>query len=249
LFEERRLPQWSLEAQVWKYKAAKEVTSPPITTGRVVNFASRDGSLYSVSAIDRKLVYQLETDKPIVAPLTRLENSMFVASEDNTFYALNLTNGKVQWEFTSGLPIRKAPWPIDHDLYVLPDRGGMYCLDPVTGDQRWWSPNLTSFVAVLGNSVAALDLEGNLVVIARNSKRTAEVIGSLPLRRFNVQSGNDRTDRIFLTTESGLVIGMRQIGHTYPVYHRYPDRLPLLPGFEPDEGSDSPSQSESTDTQ
>ena len=232
LYEERRLPQWSMEAQVWMYKAGKEITSPPITTGRVVNFASRDGSLYSVNAADRKLVYQLETDKAIVAPLTRLGNTMFMASEDFTFYALNLFNGRVEWEFTSGLPIRKAPWAINNDLYLLPDRGGMYCLDPATGDRRWWQPSLSHFIAMTGGTVAASDVDGNLVMVSRDK---GETIGSLPLRRYSVRPGNDRTDRIYLATESGTVICLRQIGHTFPVYHRYPDRLPLLPELAPDE--------------
>ena len=236
LYEERRLPQWSMEAQVWNYKAAKEITSPPITTGRVVNFASRDGSLYSVTAKERKLVYQLETDKAIVAPLVRLGNMMYMASEDFTFYALNLFNGRVEWEFTSGLPIRKAPWAVDPDLYVMPDRGGMYCLDPITGARRWWKPDLTNFIAVTGGAVAASDEDGNLVMVSRDK---GETIGSLLLRRFTVRTGNDRTDRIYLATESGLVLCVRQIGHSFPVYHRYPDRLPLLPEITPDDEPDA----------
>ena len=236
LYEERRLPQWSMEAQVWNYTAAKEITSPPITTGRVVNFASRDGSLYSVTAKERKLVYQLETDKAIVAPLVRLGNMMYMASEDFTFYALNLFNGRVEWEFTSGLPIRKAPWAVDPDLYVMPDRGGMYCLDPITGARRWWKPDLTNFIAVTGGAVAASDEDGNLVMVSRDK---GETIGSLLLRRFTVRTGNDRTDRIYLATESGLVLCVRQIGHSFPVYHRYPDRLPLLPEITPDDEPDA----------
>lgn len=239
LYEERRLPQWSMEAQVWTYKVGKEITSPPITTGRLVNFASRDGSLYSVAAKDRKLIFQLETDRAIVAPLVRLDNTMYMASEDFTFYALNLFNGSVKWEFTSGLPIRKAPWAIDPDLYVLPDRGGMYCLDPVTGAKRWWKPDVSNFIAVTGGAVATSDDEGNLVMISRDK---GETIGALPLRRFTVRTGNDRTNRIFMATENGLVICLRQIGQTYPVYHRYPDRLPLLPEFVPDDEVESPQQ-------
>ena len=234
LYQERRLPQWSNEAQVWKYKSGKEVTSPPITTGRVVNFASRDGSLYSLNAIDRSLVYQLETDKAIVAPLTRLENTMFMASEDSTFYALDLFNGRVKWEFTTGLPVRKAPWAIDKDLYILPDRGGMFCLEPATGEQRWWHPDLASFIAVVGGAVATTDTNGNLVMVSR---KKGELIGSLPVRGFSVRAGNDRTDRIYIATESGLVVSLRQLGHAFPVYHRYPDRLPLLPEIEPEEGA------------
>lgn len=243
LFEERRLPQWSHEAQIWMYKVGKEITSPPVPAGRAVNFASANGSLYSVAAADRKLIYQLETDAPIVAPLARLDSTMFMASEDNTFYAINLLNGKVRWVFTSGLPIRRAPWAVDHDLYILPDRGGMYCLDPDSGEQRWWSQTLSGFLAVIGSNVAAGDDQGNLVIASRNSRKTAQVIGSMPLRRFTVRVGNDRTDRIYLSTESGLVVCLRQIGHTFPVYHRYPDRLPILPEFEPETGADAAAKS------
>ena len=246
LYEDRLLPKWSMDAQIWTYKAGKEITSPPITTGRVVNFASRDGSLYSVTAAARKLVYQLETDKAIVAPLSRLDNTMFMASEDNTLFALNLFNGRVEWEFTSGLPIRKTPWALVNDLYVVPDRGGMYSLNPATGERRWWKPELSNFIAMSGQSVAASDEEGNLVMVTRDK---GETIGSLSLRRFNVRTGNDRTDRIYMATESGLVICLRQFGHTYPVYHRYPDRLPLLPEIEPEDGSETIPADESTTEQ
>jgi outer membrane protein assembly factor BamB len=241
LYEERRLPQWSKEAEVWTYKAGKEITSPPITTGRTVNFASRDGSLYSVTAKERKLVYQLETDKAIVAPLARLDNTMFLASEDFTFYALNLFNGKFVWEFTSGLPIRKAPVAVDKEVFVSPDRGGTYCLEPDTGVRRWWKPDMLNFLAMTDGAVAGSDDDGNLVMVSRDK---GETIGSLPLRKFNVRPGNDRTDRIYLATESGLVLCLRQIGHSYPVYHRYPDRLPLLPEIEPEEGSETPTEAE-----
>ena len=241
LYEERRLPQWSHEAQVWTYKAGKEITSPPIATGRAVNFASRDGSMYSVTAERRKLIYQLETDKAIVAPLARLDNLMFLASEDFTFYALNILNGKYVWEFTSGRPIRKPAYPVDKEVFVSPDRGGTFCLELDTGVQRWWKPDLANFVAMTGGAIAGTDDDGNLVMVSRDR---GEIIGSLPLRKFTVRTGNDRTDRIYLATESGLVMCLRQIGHTYPVYHRYPDRLPLLPEFEPEEGSESPADME-----
>ena len=92
-----------------------------------------------------------------------------------------------------------------------------------------------------GGAVAASDADGNLTMVSRSS---GETIGSLPLRRYNVRTVNDRTDRIFLATESGLVICLRQIGHPYPVYHRYPDRLPLLPEIEPEDSSEAPAETD-----
>ncbi len=232
LYREQRLPQWSHEALVWRYQAGKEITSPPIVTGRVVNFASRDGSLYSVSAPDRKLLYQLQTDKPIVAPLARLGKVQYMASEDNTFYALNVENGKVHWEFTSGLPIRRAPFAIGNDLYITPDRGGMYCLEAGTGVQRWWQPSLTRFLAVAGGSMFASDDDGNLLKVSRAN---GAIAGAFPLRTYTIRVSNDRTDRLYLATESGLIIALRQKGELLPIFHKFPDRLPIVPLVAPEE--------------
>ncbi|RLS44222.1 MAG: pyrrolo-quinoline quinone [Planctomycetota bacterium] len=253
LYQEQRLPQWSHEALAWRYQAGKEVTSPPIATGRTVNFASRDGSLYSVSAADRKLVYQMETDKPIVAPLVRSGKLQFLASEDFKFYAINIVepttnkdkdkdkdngkdnvNGTVKWEFTSGLPIRRAPVVVANDLFLMPDRDGMYCLNASTGALRWRQPYLIRFLAIAGDAMYASDEDGNLI---KTNKATGVIAGSYPLRAFSVKVSNDRTDRIYMATESGLIIAPRQKGESLPTFHKFPDRLPILPLVEPEEGT------------
>ena len=243
MWAERRLPGGEWEAQVWKYKAGKEITSPPIVAGRSVNFASRNGSLYSISSMDRKLIYQIETDKPLVTPLARLDNMMYVASEDNSFLALNLLNGQVEFEFTSGMPIRTPIWAINRDLFVFPERSGVISLDPKNGNRKWNNPTLKNFVAMIDGAIATLDYNGNLVVVTLEKGQT---VGTLPVRQYSRPVGNDRTDRIFLATESGLVVCIRQIGHTYPVYYRFPDRLPLLPEFEPEEDQQPEMTPEST---
>ena len=55
------------------------------------------------------------------------------------------------------------------------------------------------------------------------------------MRLFSVRVANDRTDRIFMSTESGLVIALRKRGETIPIYHKFPDRLPILPEVTPEE--------------
>lgn len=271
LYNERRMPDGAWAAEVWRYKAGKRITSPPIVTSRVVCFASQDASIYILTAKEGKLVYQLEIDKPAAAPLLRLENTVFISSQDGSFLAINLDGGKgdkgtvvgqtaptiddekadeakpekvetkaprlrsgqVIWEFTTALPIRKPMWAIGTNLYLTPERGGLYCLDPLSGKRKWSHPNLSGFLAELEELVATVDYDGNMVMV---TKDRGQVVGSLELRRFAVRIGNDRTDRIYLSTETGLVICLRQKDHIDPVYHRFPDRLPLLPEFEPEEG-------------
>ncbi|MBS0202521.1 MAG: PQQ-binding-like beta-propeller repeat protein [Planctomycetes bacterium] len=232
LYQEQRLPQWSGEAIVWHASASKEITSPPIPSGRTVSFASRDGSLYSVATSDKQLIFQLETNGAIVAPMATAGKLQYIASDDNSFFAINASNGAVLWEYTAGLPIRLAPYVVENDLFLTPDRGGMYCLNATTGDQRWWQPNLRSFIAVIGNAVFASDVDGNLVRLTRDE---GGMTASLALRDYSVRVANDRTDRIFMSTPSGRIVSLRQRGETIPVYHKFPDRLPILPSVEPEE--------------
>jgi len=231
LYQEQRLPQWSAEAMVWRATASQEITSPPISNGRTVTYCSRDGSLYSIVAADKQLVYQLETNGAIVAPLASSGKIQFLASEDNTFFALNSQNGRILWDFTSGLPVRRPPFVVGNDLYLTPDRGGMFCLNANEGTERWWQPRFHSFIAVIGDAVYASDVEGNLI---RASREDGGISATLPMQQFSVKVQNDRTDRIFMSTESGLIIALRNRGETIPVYHKFPDRLPILPEVEPE---------------
>jgi outer membrane protein assembly factor BamB len=237
LYLDRRLPEWSYDALVWRYQAAKEVTSPPISAGRNVTFASRDGSLYAVSTSRRELTYQFETDAPIVAPMARVGEVQFLASEDYNFYAINGNNGRVLWEFVTGLPIRKAPYAIGPNLFLTPDRGGLFCLEVATGQLRWWQPRLTNFVGMTQTMVFARDEDQNLVIVDLKDGR---FVGRIPARRYGLHVANDRNNRVYLGTTTGRVMALREIGQDMPIYHKYPERLPILPEFAPEDETPEP---------
>ncbi len=231
LYSARKLPQWSHEAQVWRYQASKEITSPPLTSGRTVNFASRDGSLYAVSANRRELTFQFETDAPIVAPMAQWGNVQYLASEDYTFYAINASSGQVIWEFVAGLPIRTSPEIVRNNLYIHPDRGGLYCLEASNGTQKWWQPRLKEFVSVANDIVFARDDNKDIIMVAAADGR---MVGRLSAGRFTRHVSNDRTDRVYLATDTGRIAAIRFRGRNFPVYHKHPERLPLLPEFAPE---------------
>jgi outer membrane protein assembly factor BamB len=232
LFQEQRLPEWSHQALNWRFQASKEVTSPPISAGRTVNFASRDGSLYAVSTNRRELQFQFETDAPILAPMTRVGDTQFFASEDFNLYAINANNGTVLWELVTGLPIRKAPVALSKYLFVAPERGGLFCLDVATGKQFWWNPRLTGFVSLLGERVICRDSDGAMVLMNAD---TGTIQGRIQARHFDHVVVNDRSDRVFLATSRGELMSLREVDKELPTYHRYPERRPILPELAPEE--------------
>ncbi len=232
LYRKRMLPNWSFEALRWRYRTSKEITTTAYSTGRLVNFASRDGSLYAVGALERNLTWQFETSAPITAPLAATNDSLILASEDYFVYCLNRDNGSVRWEFASGFPIRKAPVVIEQDLYIIPDRGGVFNLVLRTGDEKWERPGITDVLGASRSRLFCSDVTGNIVLLQRSTGRP---LGELPLRPFSVRLQNDRTDRLFLATPSGLVMCLREQGSEFAHYHKYPERSPIVPDVEPDE--------------
>ena len=238
LYSERMLPQYSRDALVWRFKTAKQITTPAISDGLVVNFASRDKSLYSISSTQSKMRWQFETDEPISAPMATAEGVILLASEDFNVYCIGLQNGQIRWDFVSGYPVRRAPRVIGQQVFVFPQRGGIYSLSLETGAEQWWRPGIEDFVGATNSRVFVSDYIGNIVMLARND---GHVVGALPLRDYKTRFGNDRTDRIYLATQSGLVVCIREIGHEFPVFHMHPERLPLLPDFAPEEAEEETS--------
>lgn len=232
LHRQNRLPQFSESALKWRYKTAAEVTSTPILSSGVINFASRDKSLYSVSKLARKLRWQFETNRVISAPLGQSQAMLFLGTEDLNVFAIDKEKGSVRWQFVAGLPIRKQPRVIGDDVYVFPDRGGVFSLSRLNGSQQWWQNGPSDFIAGSRSALMLTDTVGNLLVLAR---KDGAQLGSLSLSDFRVRFGNDLTDRAYLATPTGLVICLREVGQEFPTFHLYPDRQPILPEFASDE--------------
>lgn len=232
LHRDNRLPQWSDVAKKWRFKTAGEITSPPLIGDSVINFASRDKSLYSLGKTDRKLQWQFETKKPISAPIGRSTGLLFLGTEDLNLFCIGQDRGSVKWQFVAGLPIRKKPFVIENNVYLFPERGGVYSISKQTGNPNWWQANMEHFVSANSKTLFVTDNVGDLAALNR---REGGIVGTMPLRDYSVRLGNELTDRIYLATRTGLVVCLRETGKEFPTYHLFPDRQPLLPEFAPDE--------------
>ncbi|MFN0054652.1 MAG: PQQ-binding-like beta-propeller repeat protein, partial [Planctomycetales bacterium] len=141
------LPQYSAETVLWRYRTNRPITIPAVPGGKLVAFASQNGSLYSLAADTHRMVFQFETDAKLSAPMVRYENNLLLASEDSNFYSLNLLNGKPAWQFTTGVVIRKAPVLIEDEVYLIPERHNLYKLSAEKGVAEWKQPEIDTFLS------------------------------------------------------------------------------------------------------
>ena len=225
---EGRLGQFAYQTIEWRFRTSGEIRTRPVSNGTVVSFASATGTLYAVTANRRGLVFQFETSARPSAPLTLADGHVYFAASDQNFYCLRTSNGTTRWEFVTGRPVEEKPAVIGENVFLSPVRGGLYNLSTVSGRQYWWSPTAEKFLAVSPTRVYATDATGALAVLDRAS---GAVLGVMPLSEYPVRVQNERTDRIYLSTPNGLVVCLREQGAEIPIYHRFPERRPILPEF------------------
>lgn len=243
LNEQRKLPAYSHLAQTWRYQTPSEIVSPPIATAKSVCFASSSGSFYSVQAKGKKLIFQFETDAKIMTPLGRNIDSILLASENSRMYCLNQDNGQYRWAFTSAHAIRQQPRFFGTRVYVTPETVGTYALNADTGSQVWGLPQeqARQVLAVGQSRLYAFNSQKEIVIVQTSD---GKVVGKLPYRQFGMTPTNDRTDRIFLVSQGGLVVCLKERDSAIPTYHLYPERRPILPEITPEEGMEAPAESE-----
>jgi outer membrane protein assembly factor BamB len=234
LFIEGKLPQFSESTVLWRYRSSKTIGIPAIPGDTEVAFASRNGSLYSVTKEERKLLFQFETDAPLTAPIVRYQHSLLLASEDFNFYSLDIRTGRPGWQFTAGVVIRRAPVLIGDEVYLFPEFGNMYKLSAETGHPVWSVPRMVEFLSASTNRVYVVDKHNNLTILSREQ---GEPLGAIPLDQYTRHLVNDRSDRIYVSTESGLLMCLREQGREFARFHKHPDRQLILPEFAPEDAA------------
>jgi outer membrane protein assembly factor BamB len=234
LYAEDSLPELTFLAELWQYQTPGHIHSAPISDGLVVNIACEANTLYAVSAQAAELRFQVETADKITTPMGRNQDSVFLSAYD-TLLCLRQVNGTIRWRYPAGAPMEEPARPIGNDVFVNPTEGGLFSISLASGLRRWNQPAARSFLAASGDHVYAEDNVGNVLILSRDD---GAIIGSLPLRDYPIRIQNDRTDRLYLGTRSGLVICLREQARAFPMFHRFPERQPIVPILAPDVPAD-----------
>lgn len=231
LADKNRLLEWGHLTVLWRYKTSASIEAPAIVTDRYVAFASRNGTMYSVTKRERELLFQFETDAHLSAPPVRFNDTLLVASEDFKVYSVGIRNGRYNWQYSAGGPLLTPPLVVGNEAYITPEGAGLFKLDARTGVESWSRPGANRVLSVSPSRIYAFDRMTNLMVIDR---KTGSLLSTARLEPYRFAVANDRSDRIFAATESGLVICLHEMGREYPLLHRNPDQQPLLPEVAPE---------------
>ena len=176
----------------------------------------------------------------ITAPLATFGDNLYVATADSNFICLSIrelrepstaANTLPRGKFTTGGPIVRRPVLTDDSLYVVGERWGLIRLRHRTLEPLWNErlpdgrvrarPNgeVAQVLSVSPNYVFALDRRGKLLVI--DAVRGA-TLSSFDVSAFSVPVTNEVNDRVYLASNSGLLLCLRDRNKVVPVALRKP---------------------------
>ncbi len=197
----------------------------------LVAWPTNRGFLF-VGRIDRRaedkftVRYRLETGAPIASqpaylpPIPEVAGGksgvIIAASEDGFVYAVLEEGGTTLWRFSTAEPMIEPPVVIGKRVYVAVQPGGMHCLAADTGAEIWWSPGVAKFISASKERIYVTDKMGRILVLSAASGTRLDVIPTYSQPRTLI---NSQTDRLYLTSETGLVQCLHEIELTEPIRH------------------------------
>jgi outer membrane protein assembly factor BamB len=209
--------------QPWYFHSRGRTHLRPTTTGDVVSWPTTEGYLYVSRADNPGVQFRLQTNADIVTSPAELPPYIFIASMDGYLYCLNEGTGRELWRHATGYPIMSSPAIVGEHVYVASVEPTLHCLNSKTGQLLWKAPGVSHFAAEGKDRVFAADEFGNLIII---DTATGTLLGRLPTAEGVSALVNDKTDRIMLVNDRGLVQCLREIGAVQPTLHRPPVKPP-----------------------
>jgi hypothetical protein len=195
-----------------------------------------------ISGEERAQLFRFRTGGPIGLGLagygTRV---LLVPSADHNLYAIDLFTAESLWSFASGAPIEQEPVVADEDICVINTAGNLSVLRPADGVARWTTSTYGGrLVAVSGTKIYLRSHDLDLFVVERQSGRIVFDPGEthlrlhLNLREYDQAVVNRANDRIYLGSNSGMIVCLREAALPQPRLLRDPKARPF--GYVPPEG-------------
>ncbi len=229
-----RPPAFTPKVRWITYTAAKVYSEPVYTPASSL----RSGRLWiSVDANKLQAISRDRGEDDVVQQIWRIDDSPaapmagpFPFSKGLVLGVLSLKSGEVlgidlnggtsenpKYEFRTnvGGTLNRKPVIAEDGIYVGGDNSGLARINAATGEVDWRTPaDVDRFVAITADSVYAKDRRGNLHQFAKgltNDRRSvsARPLASVSMPDFIVPVTNDKTDRLFLASESGQLICLR----------------------------------------
>lgn len=219
--------------ELFSYPLSSRVESAPLVARGHLVVPETAGVILGVGGTSQEVITRLRTRGDFTVPAGQNDASAYIVGGDQMLYAIDIPSGLVTWRFPVGGTVLHRPAVTETDLFISAQGGGLSRLDRTAGYELWRNRDAFRFLACNDKFVYATDASGRLLVLDRARGTTLSSYDAT--RDFVVPVINDWTDRLYLASNSGLFVCLRDKGYPVPLsVKRVPaGRETLPPGGKP----------------
>jgi outer membrane protein assembly factor BamB len=231
----------------WDYSTNQRVENKALIGKNVIFLAIPNGTYLGLPKVSgdpsggNQESYRYIGDSPFTTAPSQSEDAAYLATQDAQLYAVGIDTGKVLWRYVPGRPVRRPPVPVDvsgaaadRDLYVSAESKGLARLNRDTGEPDWnirqsdFNSDADRLLAVNPKFVYATDGGGRMLVLDRKNGRQ---LSRYDIRDFVFPVVNGSSDRIYLASNDGLIVCLRDKDYIQPLL--YQKEAPRAPAEKP----------------
>ena len=241
----------SVGSYLYSWQTEKAITSQPILIDcEDINgskkhegfmfFASQDGKVYKAvhKKAGNKILWRVATKGPIRGAMgTYGTRHLLVGSDDHKIYGIDVfdpENPDTNWVFPTSAPLDHAVVVAGDDAYTVTKDGILYAINAKLGTEKWQLQiGKAKLLAITPTKIYGVTVDGAMAVVNRADGTVAVTPEQsyhsfgVDLKNYSVRLANDRDDRIYLASDDGLLLCLRELGQVNPT----PLRDPKLPKF------------------
>ncbi len=199
------------------YPSAGKLLVRPTASSRRVVWPNDRGQLYVARTGASGVLYRIETDGKIAAPVAISDSSFYSVTTEGFVQAVDDVIGSQRWRKSIGERVFTSPIVVAGRVFVCSDQDRLHCLDSEDGSPVWSAPGIAQFVAVTKQRAYGLSRFYELVAV---DLETGAEIGRLNATGSELPVPNLFTDRIYLASATGLVQCLRETTLTEPIRHQ-----------------------------
>lgn len=228
----------SVGSYLYAWQTNNAITARPLMNEKFMAFASQDGKVYLASIKDRKIVHRVSTKGPIRGNLGMYGLSQVIAgSDDHKIYSIDLfepEKPETNWIFPTPDPVDQDILVAGDDVYAVTKAGDLYSVNAKDGTENWVLPiGKARILAISPTHIYGVTVDGGPAVVNRADGKVSvtpeQGIQSygVDLKNYTTRMTNTQNDRIYMATEDGILLCLRELGKVAPT----PVRDPSQPKF------------------
>lgn len=211
-------------ANTWYYASTGRVSQAATVTADSVVWPTNRGFLYVANPAANGVRYRFETSGIINDGPVSYDGRLLFSSSKGYVYAIDEISGQQRWRYSTGTTITHSPLAVAGTAYVTTQASALHAIDIATGERQWSTSGVAQVVSVSESQLYGLSPMGGLVIM---DKASGVPLGRLPTSAETSAIINDKTDRLYLITERGLVQCLHEIGADEPQQHQLAPEEPV----------------------